>query len=115
MPALGLYGPPSLARVLFLPLACDVVVGLDFEKAFEKQRKALRGRLLQSQNLEVVVVKSQMSPVAFQHGLREVVVEEGVVIEPRRRDLFWGEIEDPLENGIGLLLLEQAGRLKVAD
>ena len=84
MPALGLDGPARLAGVFFLPLGHDVVVGLDFEQAFEDQRKALRGRFLEGQNLDVVVVKAQMSAMAFESGLGKVVVKEGVVFELAR-------------------------------
>jgi len=39
--------------------------------------------VLESQNLDVVVVHSQMSAMAFQGRFGKVVIEEGVVLEFR--------------------------------
>lgn len=42
--AFRLDGSPCLAGIFLLPFGDNVVVGFHFEKAFENERKALRGR-----------------------------------------------------------------------
>src|ERR1700730_2673007 len=58
VPALSLDCAPRLAGILLLPFRDDKIVGVNFKEALEDQREALGGRLLQGENLDVVVVKS---------------------------------------------------------
>ena len=55
--------------------------GLDFEKAFEDQRKGLWRRLLEREHLHVVVVNAQEVAMAFEVRFCEVVVQKCVVLE----------------------------------
>jgi len=84
-----------------------VVVSLDFEQAFEDERKALRGRFFERQNPHVIVVDAEVPSVAFEMGFAEVVIEKGVVFEPGRFDLLLGKVEGLLENAEGFLFVEQ--------
>ena len=76
MAALGLDGAAHLAGILLFPFGDDVIVRFDFEQSFEDQRKTLRRRFLEGQNLDVVVVDAQMSAMAFDRRFGQVVVEE---------------------------------------
>src|SRR5208283_5962141 len=89
---------PALGRVLFYPLTANEIVGLDFEKFLENQRKGLRGRLLERQHLDVIVVQPQKPSMAFEMGFAEVVVEEGVVLQPGVFDFDRREIQNLLQN-----------------
>ena len=113
--ALGLDGPARLAGVFFFPLRHDVIVGFDFEQALEDERKALGGRLLERQNLDVVIVHPQMPAVAFDGGFGEVVVEEGVVFQFGEFELGGMEVERSLENAEGFLFVEKPDSEEVAD
>ena len=115
VPALGLYHPPGFARIFFLPFGHNVVVGLDFEQAFEDQRKALRRWFFERQNPHEMVVNAEVPSVAFEMGFAEVVIEKGVVFEPGRFDLLRGKVEGLLENAEGFLFIEQTDRQKIAD
>ena len=64
--ALGLNDPARFARVFLFPFRDDVIVRLNFEQAFEDERKALRGRFLEREYLDVVIVQAKMSAVAFE-------------------------------------------------
>ncbi len=81
MPALGLNDSPGFSRIFPLPFRYYVVVGLDFEQAPEDEGKALGGRFLESQNLDVIIVQSEVPPVAFKVGLRKVIIQKRVVKE----------------------------------
>jgi len=69
MPALGLNDSPGFARIFPLPFRNHVVVGLDFKQAPEDEGKALGGRFLERQNLDVIIVEAEVPPVAFKMGL----------------------------------------------
>ena len=64
--ALGLDRLAGFAGVFLLPFGDDVEVCLDFEKAFENEREALRGWLLEGENLDVVIVKAKMPAMTFE-------------------------------------------------
>ena len=66
VPALGLNHPSGFARIFFLPFCHNVVVGLDFEQALKDQRKALRGGFFERQNPHIIVVETEVPPVAFE-------------------------------------------------
>jgi len=115
VPALGLNHSSGFARIFFLPFGHNVVVGLDFEQAFEDQRKTLRGWFFECQNPDVMVVNAEVPSVAFEMGFAEVVIEKGVVLEPGRYDFLRGKVESLLENAEGFLFIEQTDRQKIAD
>src|SRR5579875_28279 len=58
-----LAGPTG---VFLFPFGHDVEVRLDFEKAFENKREALRRWLLEREHLNVVIVEAQMPAMAFE-------------------------------------------------
>ena len=76
MAALVLDDPAHLAGIFLFPLGHHVIVGFHFEQPFEDERKALGGRFLERQNLDVVIVHSQISAMAFDERFGEVIVEE---------------------------------------
>src|SRR6266478_1758090 len=115
VPALGLNHPPGFARIFFLPFGHNVIVGLDFEQAFEDQRKGLRRWFFERQNPHEMVVNAEVPSVAFEMGFAEVVIEKGVVFEPGRFDLVRGKVEGLLENAEGFLFIEPTDREKIAD
>ena len=113
--ALGLDVPPGLAGIFFLPFGDNVVVGLDFEQAFEDERETLGGRLFERQDFDVVVVHAQMAAVAFEVRFAKVVVEKRVVHELRDFELVGVKVEGLLEDTERFLLSENAYGQKVAD
>ena len=104
--AFGLKDPAHFAGVFLLPLGNDVVVRLHFEQAFEDEREALRGRLLQSQNFHEVVVDAEISAVTLHGGFRQVIIEKGIVFELRELELVGVEVERSLENAKSLVFIE---------
>src|SRR5439155_23241168 len=115
VPTLGLNHPSGFARIFFRPFGNNVVVGLDFEQTLEDQRKTLCRRFFEGQNPHVIVVDAEMHSVAFEMGFAEVVIEKGVVFEPRRFDLLRGKVERLLEHTEGFLLVEETDWQKIAD
>src|SRR3984893_2613849 len=115
MAAFGLDDPAHFAGIFFFPLRDDVIVRFHFEQSFEDERKALCGRFLERQDLDVVVVYSQMPAMAFHGRFGEVVVEEGVVLEFGEIKLVWMEVERPLENAEGFLFVKHPNSQEVAD
>ncbi len=115
MAALGLDDPAHLAGIFLFPFRDDVIVGFHFEQAFEDERKALGGRLLERQNLDVVVVHAQMPAMAFDGRFGKVVVEEGVVLEFGEFEFVGMEVERSLENAEGFLFVEHPNSEEVAD
>ena len=115
MAALGLDDPAHFAGIFLFPFRDDVIVRFDFEQAFEDEGKALRGRLLECQNLDVVIVHAQMSAVAFERRFGQVVIEEGVVLELGEIEFVGMKVEGLLENAEGFLFVEHAHREEVAD
>ena len=115
MAALGLDDPAHLAGIFLFPFRDDVIVRFHFEQAFEDERKALGGRLLERQNLDVVVVHAQMPAMAFEGRFGEVVVEEGVVFELGEIEFVGMEVERSLENAEGFLFVEHPNGEEVAD
>ena len=113
--ALGLDKPAHLAGILFFPLRDDVVVGFHFEKPLKDEGKALGGRFLERQDLDVVVVHTEMPAVAFQKRFGKVVVEESVVLELRVLEFVRVEIQRSLENAEGFLFVEHPEREEIAD
>ena len=113
--ALGLDDPAHLAGIFFFPFRDDVIVGFDFEQAFEDERKALGGRFLEGQNLDVVIVHAQMPAMTFERRFGEVVIEKGVVLEFGEFEFVGMEVECSLENAEGFLLVEHADSKEVAD
>ena len=87
-----------------------MVVRFDFEQALEDERKALRGRLLERQNLDVVVVHAQVAAMAFEVRFREVVIKKRVVLEPGRVELLRIEVERALQDRKGFLLGRESAR-----
>ena len=115
MAALGLNDPAHLAGIFLFPLGHHVIVGFHFKQAFEDEREALGGRLLERQNLDVVIVYPQMPAMAFQVRFREVVIEEGVVFELGEFELVGMEVERSFENTEGFVFVEHPDREEVAD
>ena len=115
MAAFGLDDPAHFAGVFLFPFGDDVIVRFHFEQAFEDEREALRGRFLERQNLDVVVVHAQMPAVAFERGFGKVVIEEGVVFELGEIEFIGMEVERSLENAEGFLFVEHPHRKEVAD
>src|SRR5271156_6931496 len=114
MTALGLDDPAHLARIFFFPFRDDVKVRFHFKQAFEDERKALGGRLLERQNLDVVVGHAEMPAMAFNRRFGKVVVEEGVVFELGEIEFVWIEVERSLENAKGFLFVEHPNSEEVA-
>ena len=77
----------GLVRILLLPFRNDKEISLDFQKLLENQREALGGRLFERQHPDVVVIHAKKSAMAFDVGLREVVVEKRVMLQPAGFDL----------------------------
>ncbi len=78
----------GFVRIFLFPLRCDEEVGFDFEQSLEDQGETVRGRFLEGEDLDVVIVQPQKPAMAFQVGLAEVV-QKGVVFQPRVLDLNW--------------------------
>ena len=110
MPALGLDRAPRLARILLFPFVNDVIIRFDFEQTLEDQREALGGRLLERQNLDVVVVQAQIPAMAFEMRLAEVVVEKRVVFEFGVFEFVRREVEGLLEDAERLVLYRAGER-----
>src|SRR4030095_3108052 len=72
-------------------------------------------RLLESQNLDVVIANPEVPAMTFKMRFREVVVEKRVVSQLRVFDLESVEIQSPFQNGEGFLLSEDSDRDEVAD
>ena len=108
--ALGLDDPAHFAGIFLFPLRHDVIVRFHFEQAFEDERKALGGRLLERQNLDVVIVYAEMSAMAFERGLGKVVIEKGIVFEFGEFEFVGMEVERSLENAKGFLFVEHPYR-----
>src|SRR5579875_416408 len=113
--ALRLDRLAGLAGVLFLPLGDDVEVALNFEKAFENEWEALRGWLLEGENLHVVVVEAQMPPMTFEVGFAEVVVEKRIMLEPGELEFLRREIDCPLQDSECFLLGKQIDSNEVTN
>src|SRR5260370_19618346 len=113
--ALSLDDPAHFAGIFFFPLRDGVIVRFHFEQAFEDERKALCGRLLERQNLDVVVVHAEMPAVAFQGRFGKVVVEKGVGFEFGEVELVGMEVERSLENAEGFLFVEHPNGKEVSD
>src|SRR5258708_12820218 len=71
-----------LVRLLLLPFGYDKEISLDFQEFLENQREALGGRFFERQHPDVVVIHAKKSAMAFDVGLREVVVEKRVMLQP---------------------------------
>src|SRR6202043_383472 len=93
MAAFGLDDAAHLAGIFLFPLGDDVIVGFNFKQSFEDERKALRRRFFERQNLDVVIVDPQMPAMAFDRRFGKVVIEKGVVLEFGRIDLIGLEVE----------------------
>src|SRR5258708_32610115 len=115
MTALGLDDPAHLAGIFLFPFRDDVIVRFHFKQSFEDKGEALGGRLLERQNLDVVVVHSQMPAMAFHGRFGKVVVEEGVVLEFGEFEFVGIEVERSLENAEGFLFVEHPNSEEVAD
>ena len=115
MAAFGLDRAARLAGIFLFPLGYNVIVGLDFEETFEDKRKALGGRLFERQNLDVVIIHSQVPAVAFEVGLAQVIVKEGVVLESGEVEFVRMEVERFFENAKGFLFVENPNGEEVAD
>src|SRR5260370_24615847 len=115
VPAFGLDRAAGLAGILLLPFRHHKIVGFNFEEPLEDQREALRGGFLQRKNLDVVVVESQVSPVALEKRVAELSVEESVVPEPGESDLQRRKVQCSIEDAERLLLVEQAQWQAVTD
>src|SRR5260370_41721822 len=87
-PAFGLDRAAGIAGILLFPFRHHEIVGFHFEEPLEDQREALRGGFLQCENFDVVVVESQVSPVALEKRVAELGIEESVVPEPGESDLY---------------------------
>src|ERR1700678_3002829 len=98
MPALGLNCAPCFAGVLFFPFVNNVIIGLRLEETLEDQRETLRGWFLQCEDSDVVIVYAEITTMAFNLRLGEVVVEERVVFELREIEFCRGEVECFLED-----------------
>src|SRR6185437_4153869 len=58
----------GFCHVLLLPLAAKEIIGFDFQKTLENERKGLGGGLLAGEHLAVIVVQAQEPSVAFEMG-----------------------------------------------
>src|SRR5229473_8327248 len=115
MPSLGLDDPAHLAGIFLFPFRDDVIVGFHFEQSIENERKALGRRFLERQNLDVVIVHSQISAMAFEWRFGEVIVKEGVVFELGEIEFVGMEVERSLESAEGFLFIEHPNNEEVAD
>src|ERR1700730_4432188 len=106
VPPPGVDEPAALCLVLPLPFRRNEVVRLDFQEPLEDERKTLRRGLLEGENLHVEVVHAQKASVALHVRFREVVVEEGIVLDPRGFDLQGREIQNLLQNAEDVLFPE---------
>ena len=96
--ALRLDRLAGFTGIFLLPFGDDVEVRLDFEKALENEREALRRWLFERENLDVVIVKAKMPAMAFEVRFAEIVVEKRIVLEPGEFELQRREIKRSLQN-----------------
>src|SRR5271169_4577709 len=115
MAPFGLDDATHFAGIFFFPFRDDVIVCFDFQQVFEDERKALGGRLLERQNLDVVVIHTQMPAVAFERRFGKVVVEEGVVFKLGAFEFIGMEVERSLENAKGFVFVEHPDSKEVTD
>src|ERR1700674_3168950 len=115
VPPFGLDRAPGLAGILLLPFSHHEIVGFNFKEALKDKRKALRGGFLQRKHFDVVVVESQVSPVALEKRVAELCIEESVVPEPGESDLQRRKVQRSVQDPKRLLLVEQAHGQEVAD
>src|SRR5882762_2294609 len=109
MPSLGLNAAAGFARFFLFPLGHNVEVCAHVEKAFEQQRKGMRGGFFQREDFDVVVVQAQMPSVTFEMRFREVVVEEGVVLQLGGIEFERIEVESSFENDECFVFRKNAG------
>src|SRR6202790_4260043 len=115
VPAFGLDRAAGLAGILLLPLRHHKIVGFHFEEPLEDQREALCGGFLQCENFDVVVVESEVSPVALEKRVAELSIEESVVPEPGESNLQRRKVQCSIQDPECILLVEQAHGQEVAD
>src|ERR1700677_908632 len=115
MAAFGLNDAAHPAGIFLFPFRDDVIVRFYFEQSFEDEWKALGGRFLERQNLDVVIIHAQMPAMAFERGFGEVVIEKGVVLELGEIEFIGMEIERSLEHAEGFLFIEHSQRKEVTD
>ena len=113
--ALRLDDPPSLTGIFPLPFRDDVIVGFNFKKPLEDERKTLRGRLLECEDPDVVIVEPEMPSVAFEMRLAKIIIEKGVVLELSKIALCRREVEDTLQDAECVVLVEHPNGQEVAD
>src|ERR1700676_3327809 len=80
-----------------------------------RKTRCVGGGFLQCGNFDVVVVESQVSPVALEKRVAELSVEESVVPEPGESNLQRRKVQCSIQDPECLLLVEQAHGQEVAD
>ncbi len=73
------------------------------------------GRFFQGEHFDEVFVYAEIAAMALEMRFAEVVVEESVVLELRRREFDRIKIQGPLQNGKRFLFSEDSRAYKVAD
>src|SRR5216683_397851 len=104
-----------LVRLLLLPFGYDKEISLNFQELLENQREALGGRFFERQHPDVVVIDAKKSAMAFDVGLREVVVEKRVMLQPAGFDLERREVQELFQEPECLVLVEQLNGEEVID
>src|SRR5713101_7700813 len=104
-----------LVRLLLLPFSYDKEISLDFQEFLENQRGALGGWFFERQHPDVVVIDAKKSAMAFEVGLREVVVKKRVMLQPSGFDLAWQEVQELFEEPECLVLVQQLNGEEVID
>src|SRR5439155_4241906 len=97
------------------PCRDNLLVVPDAEKGLEQEREGVRGRLLESKNLNVVIADAKIPAVAFEMRFRQVVVEKRVVFQFRVFKLAGIEIQRSLQNGKCFLFPEDSHHDEVAN
>src|SRR5260221_9352757 len=102
-------------RLFLPPFRYDKEISLDFQELLENQREALGGRFFEGQHPDVVVIEAKKSAMAFDVGLRQVVVEKRVMLQSGRLDLDRREVQELFQEPECLVLVEQLDREEVID
>ena len=105
----------GLAGIFLLPLGDDMEVRLDFEKALEDEREALRRWLFEGQHPNVIIVEAKIPAMAFEMRFAKIVVEKGVVLEPGKLKFQRCEIQGSLEDAECFLFGEKVNSDEIAD
>src|SRR5450755_4016139 len=106
VPSARMNPAAGLVRLLLLPFRNDEEISLDFQEFLENQWEALGGRFFERQHPDVVVIDAKKSAMAFEVGLREVVVKKCVMLQMAGFDLARREVQELFQKPECLVLVE---------